>query len=125
MKKILSVLLVFATIIFVGCGGEKPVEQVVPYRTDKVIHATQKKTCTCLLEVESIDTFVALHEAGKSNEFAAFYASLLANGKILLIKEDTHVACYYSEEHLGFIPVVFYEGEYKGRRAYVLSNELK
>lgn len=126
MKNILTVVLMFAVMLLAGCGSEKPVETPEFQKPDKngvdrIIYASEQNSCTCVLEFEDIDAVIEMLEEKNS----LLYHALLGKGKFLLIKNDTKVASYYAKEYRGFVPVIFMEGEYKGRRAYVLSSRLQ
>lgn len=126
MKNILMIALLFAVMLLVGCGSKNPVETPEFQKLDKsgvdrIIYASEQNACTCVLEFEDIDAVIEMLKEKNS----LLYRDLLGKGKFLLIKNDTKVASYYAEEYRGFVPVIFMEGEYKGRRAYVLSNRLQ
>lgn len=92
-------------------------------RVDKKIYASEDRSCTCVLEKGDIDLMIEIGE--RKSALLLLYDKLIKEGKIILIREETAVACYYADEYRGFVPVIFMEGEYKGRRAYVLSNRLE
>ena len=122
MKKFLSIALIIAAMILAACG-RKISEQTSSqsYREDKIIYASPERSCTCVVNMEDIDTVIEVAETRN----AMLYNVLVKTGKIILVRSDTKVACYYSEAYQGFVPVVFYEGEFKGRRAYVMSKRLE
>lgn len=88
---------------------------------DRIIYANPDRSCTCVVNVEDIDKAVVV--ANERNEL--LYELLVEAGTLIVISEDTMVRCYYGEEYKEFVPVIFYEGEYKGRRAYVLKKRLQ
>ena len=87
---------------------------------DRIIYANPGRSCTCVVNVGDIDKAVAV--ANERNEL--LYELLVEAGTLIVVSEDTMVRCYYGEEYKGFVPVMFYEGEYKGKRAYVLAKRL-
>ena len=111
--KIFAVTMILFTALLVGCGKEKTVEPATSYRADKFIHATSAKSCTCFLDTNDVDTMAMLYEDEKYDEIRILYRYLVESDKLLLVREDTSVACYYSEEYRGYVPVVFYEGNLK------------
>lgn len=94
------------------------------YGTEKMIYASEQRSCSCAVNTEYIDTMAELVEMKETTKAAILYNVLTKEGKMLIVRSNTKVACYYSEAYRGFIPVIFMEGEYKGRRAYVPSNRL-
>lgn len=127
MKRAVYTVVIIIAMLFVGCGKEKVTKQgdsftnTQPYRVEKMIYASPQKSCSCVVDVEDIDTMIEIGETKN----AMLYNVLVKTGKILLVKSDTKVACYYSESYKNFVPVVFMEGEYKGRRAYVFPSRLE
>ena len=85
---------------------------------DRIIYASPERSCTCVVNAEDIDKAVAV--ANERNEL--LYELLVEAGTLIVIREDTLVRCYYGEEYQGFVPVIFYDGEFKGKRAYVLGS---
>lgn len=140
MKKFLTVVLILAIILLVGCGEEKKVTERSELDSksksagvDKMIYASPERSCTCPIDMESIDRLIEVAEFAKSGG-ASFeqrvaagiiYDELVSSGKLILVRSNTKVACYYSEAYRNFVPVVFFEGEFKGKRAYVLMNRLE
>ena len=64
MKKLLTVALMLAIILLVGCGEEKKVTERSELDSksksagvDKMIYASPKRTCTCPIDIESIDSY--------------------------------------------------------------------
>ena len=88
---------------------------------DRVIYATPQKICICVVDVSDIDTVVKFSRLKDETMYN------LLNGTIdfFVIEDETKVRCYYGEEYKEFVPVIFYEGEYKGQRAYVLKKRLQ
>jgi len=130
MKKILKVtLLIFLMLIISGCGKSKTAETLVPVSKDKgvekVINASIEHSCSCVTKKEDLDGLLDLRNTISKKELAVVYELMVEHGKILVIKENTKVSCYYAEEYRGYVPVVFFEGEYKGRRAYVPEKRLE
>ena len=129
MRKIYIVTLIIAMMLIMGCNSGKKTEpkrediEKQPYRTERMLYASEQKSCSCVIDTEVIDIMTELIEEDK-NKASMFYNILVKKGEILIVRKNTKVACYYSETYCGFIPVIFMEGEYKGRRAYVPPNRL-
>lgn len=104
---------------------EEEIQQVkISEATEKMIYASPKRSCSCIVEKEDVEGFIELIETDRKEELAIIYKLMLSHNKILLIERNTRVKAYETEEYRGFIPVVFMEGEYKGRRAYVMKKRL-
>lgn len=129
MKKFLTIALILASMLIVtGCKKDSA-ETLVPVSKDKgvekVINASIEHSCSCVTEKEDLDGLLDLRNTISKKELAVVYGLMVEHGKILVIKENTKVSCYYAEEYRGYVPVVFFEGEYKGRRAYVPEKRLE
>ena len=99
---------------------------------EKVVYASPERSCTCLVDTAAVDEsvkMVGFTNNGHLKLAEVVYDSLVSDNKILLLKENTKVECYYSEKYStsygDFIPVIFLEGKFKGRRAYILSVRLQ
>ena len=96
---------------------------------ERIIRASFERSCTCPVDIETVDKVIEIGEfaynGGSLKVSEMFYGALVNDDKILFIRNDTKVACYFSESYRVFVPVVFFEGEYKGRRAYVMENRLQ
>ena len=131
MKKILLVALILLTVILSACGNKKTAEQPAPdivskdRGVDKMIYASPEHSCSCIVELEDVDGFMELKNTLDREDLMAVYGLMVENDKILIVRENTKVACYYAEKRHGHIPVIFLEGEYKGRRAYVPEKRLQ
>lgn len=88
---------------------------------ERIIRASPQRSCTCVVNVEDIDTVM---DAVKMKD-ELLYGLFVNLGTVIIVREDTRVSCYFSESYRGFVPVVFFEGEYKGRRVYVPEKRLQ
>lgn len=129
--KLLTVALLLMAVILVGCGNKKSAEQPAPdvapknARVDKMIYATPEHSCSCIVEADDVEGLAELHGTVSKEKLAAVYGLMVEHGKILIVRENTKVACYYADKRQGYVPVIFFEGEYKGRRAYVPETRLQ
>ena len=88
---------------------------------DRIIRATPRKICACVVNVSDIDTVVKFSKLKDETVYNLLNSTI----DFFVIEDETRVRCYYGEEYKKFVPVIFYEGEYKGRRAYVLKKRLQ
>ena len=106
---------------------EIKMENIAPnVAEDKIIYASAEHSCSCIVEQEDVDGLIELvNTITKKEMLLAVYGLMAEHGKILVIKENTKAHCYYAEEHRGYVPVIFLDGKYKGRRVYVPMSRLE
>lgn len=133
MKKFLAVTLILLVMCVAGCGSEKnAVNPTHPKKTDtvsdsqakvteKTIYASSERSCTCIVNAEDIDDFIA---AAKRKDLA-FIKDMSVSGRTFVIKSNTRVLCSNSGIYKDVVFVTFLEGEHEGKSAYVPASRVK
>lgn len=133
MKKIFLSVMIVVAIILLGCGGEKNAGNPTPPKkadivsdsqakvTEKTIYASSERSCTCIVNAEDIDDFIA---AAKRKDLA-FIKDMSVSGRTFVIKNNTRVLCSDSGIYKDIVFVTFLEGEHEGKSAYVPASRVK
>ena len=133
MEKILSVMLIYFAIIFVGCSrnGSENITQTKNEEkamiakesiVEKKIYAgSEQRSCLVLKNKEYVDDFLtAAHD--KDIE----YLNKMAwSGKAFYITYDTRVLCAEGEVYKGMVYMTVLEGKFEGYSGYTFSKRLR
>lgn len=133
MKKILSFMLIYFAIIFVGCSRDsneeftqaKNEEKAIVKKESKVekkIYAgSEQRSCICIKQREYVDDFwKAAHE-----DDIETLNKMAWSGKAFYIAYDTRVLCTESEVYKGFVYITVLEGKFEGYSGYTFPKRLR
>lgn len=133
MRKILSVMLIFFAIIFVGCGNDnsgkvtqtKIEEKIIAKKesvVEKKIYAgSEQRSCLCLKEKEYVDDFLkAAHD-----DDIEYLEKMAWTGKAFYITYDTRVLCSEGEVYKGMVYITVLEGKFEGYSGYTFPKRLR
>lgn len=126
MKSFLSGMIIFASLILVGCSdnlgvvlnNEKYEKATFSVRN---IYADTERSCFCVVDKADIEKMLdAAHRKD-----AEYLDNMLTDGRAFVVREITKVKCSNSEIRRGMVLVNFLEGEFKGRWAYTFSIRVR
>ena len=122
MKKVVVIILVFVTLVLVGCADtKKETAQSEIKWSEGIIYASFERSCFCVVEARDVKGCM---DAGYRKDIA--YLEAMVNSDLaFLVRVDTKVLYADSGVYPGIVVVKFLDGEYEGQIAYTWAKRVQ